>query len=133
MTLTDVKSRYTPTTLSALRIVAALIMLEHGLQKIINFPPSPNPGMFTTLGLIAGIIEICGSIPLLLGLFTSPIAFIFSGEMAVAYFLRHAPRGLYPVNNGGELAILLCFVFLYLSFAGPGALKLPFGKSTPNL
>lgn len=120
MTMTDVETHLAPRLLSVLRIVASLIMLEHGFQKILNFPPSPNPGIFTTLGTAAGIIEICGGLPLILGLFSRPIAFIFSGEMAIAYFIRHAERGLYPVNNGGELAILLCFVFLFLAAAGPG-------------
>jgi putative oxidoreductase len=111
--------------LSVLRIVAALIFLEHGTQKLLGFPASPNPGppLLSLLG-IQGVIEIVGGLLLALGLFTRPVAFILSGDMAVAYFMSHAPRSFFPVLNGGDAAILYCFVFLYFVFAGPGPLSL---------
>jgi putative oxidoreductase len=109
--------------LSVLRIVAALFFLQHGLAKHFGFPhvaSFDNLQVFSLVGL-AGAIEIVGSVLLLLGLFTRPVAFIMSGEMAVAYFMAHAPRGFFPILNAGELAALYCFVFLYLAFAGGGA------------
>jgi putative oxidoreductase len=107
--------------LSILRIVAALLFLEHGTQKLLGFPPSPNPSpsLFSLLGL-QGIIEIAGGILVLLGLFTRAAAFILAGDMAVAYFMAHAPRSFFPVLNGGDSAILYCFVFLYIVVAGGG-------------
>lgn len=113
--------RWRPIMLSVLRIVAALIFLEHGTQKLFGFPPSPNPGppMLSMAG-IGGILEFVGGTLLLVGLFTRPVAFILAGEMAVAYWMFHAPRNVFPAVNGGDAAILYCFVFLYLVFAGPG-------------
>jgi putative oxidoreductase len=111
---------WAPRVLSILRIVAALIFLEHGTQKLLGFPPHPNPPGAMTLSWYAAIIEIIGGPLLLLGLWTRPVAFILSGEMAFAYWLSHAPRNIYPVLNGGDAAILYCFVFLYLAFAGGG-------------
>jgi putative oxidoreductase len=107
--------------LSILRIMTALLFLEHGTQKLLGFPPSPNPGpaLFSLLG-IQGIIELVGGLLLALGLFTRPVAFMLSGDMAVAYFMAHAPQSFFPVLNRGDAAILYCFVFLYLIFAGPG-------------
>jgi putative oxidoreductase len=118
----DVFAVWAPRALSILRIVAALLFLEHGAQKLLGFPPSPNPGptLFSLLWF-QGIIELVGGVLLALGLFTRPVAFILAGDMAVAYFMAHAPRGFFPVNNGGDAAILYCFVFLYLMIAGPGA------------
>jgi putative oxidoreductase len=124
MSMSETKSRYTPVTLSLLRIVAALIMLEHGTQKMFGYPPIVNVVPHSMLSEIAGWIEVVGGVPLILGLFSRPIAFIFAGEMAVGYFLRHSPRGIFPVNNGGDLAVLLCFVFLFLAASGPGPLSL---------
>jgi putative oxidoreductase len=114
-------SVWAPRLLSILRIVAALIFMEHGTQKLLGFPASENPGppLFSLFGL-AGILEMVGGALLALGLFTRPIAFILSGMMAVAYWMAHAPQSFYPVNNGGDAAILFCFVFLYLFAAGPG-------------
>jgi putative oxidoreductase len=111
-----------PILLSVLRIVVALLFLEHGAQKLLGFPPGmqmPMPAALTQLWF-AGLIELVGGILLLLGLFTRPVAFLCAGEMAFAYFIGHAPRGFFPANNMGDAAILYCFVFLYLSAAGPG-------------
>lgn len=107
--------------LSALRIVAAFLILAHGTQKLLGFP-SAHPMHIHLRSLLgaAGLIETPGGILLLLGLFTRPVAFILSGEMAVAYFTQHARRGFWPILNGGELAVCLCFVFLYLAAAGGG-------------
>ena len=110
--------------LSLLRVVAALMLLQHGLQKVFGFPVvagmPQTPYVLGSLNGVAGILELGGGTALALGLFTRPIAFLLSGEMAVAYFLRHAPRDFWPIVNRGELAALLCFVFLYLVFAGGG-------------
>ena len=111
-----------PRLLSVLRIVSALLFMQHGSQKLFGFPPSPQlSGPLPPLLLTAGVMEFFGGVLLLLGLFTRPVAFLLSGEMAVAYFSSHAPRGLWPVLNGGELSVLYCFLFLYLSVAGGGA------------
>ena len=113
---------WSPRLLSVLRIVAALLFMQHGSQKLFGFPPSPQlSGPLPPLLLTAGVMEFFGGVLLLLGLFTRPVAFLLSGEMAVAYFRSHAPRGLWPVLNGGELSVLYCFLFLYLSVAGGGA------------
>jgi putative oxidoreductase len=109
-----------PYALTALRVVAALLFLEHGLSRLFGFPsPLPPPHMFTLLWF-AGAIEFLGAALLLAGLFTRPVALLMSGEMAFAYFLSHAPRGFFPILNGGDAAILYCFVFLYFAFAGAG-------------
>ena len=113
---------WAPRVLSLLRIIAALLFMEHGLMKVFHFPaaqpgvPDPLPPML----LVAAWLEIVGGALLVLGLFTRPVAFILSGQMAVAYFLAHASEDFWPALNGGEPAILFCFVFLYLAFAGPG-------------
>lgn len=117
-------SQYSPQALAVLRIVTALLFIEHGTQKLFDFPPSAMPapeGGMATLMLVAGILETFGGLLILIGLLTRPVAFLLCGMMAVAYFMAHAPQGLYPVNNMGDAAILFCFVFLYLVFAGPGA------------
>jgi len=113
---------WAPRVLSVLRIVAALLFMEHGLMKAFHFP-APQPGAPDPLPpmlLAAAWLEIIGGTLVLLGLFTRPVAFILSGQMAVAYFLAHAPQSFYPALNQGEPAILYCFLFLYLVFAGPG-------------
>ena len=113
---------WAPRVLSILRIVAALIFLAHGTQKLLGFPASPNGAPeFMSLPWIAGALELVGGSLLILGLFTRPVAFILSGQMAVAYWMAHAPRSVYPVLNGGDAAILYCFVFLFLVAAGGGA------------
>jgi putative oxidoreductase len=113
---------WSPRMLSVLRIMTGLLFLEHGMQKLLGFPPSPNPGpaLFSLFGL-QGIIELVGGVLMVIGLFTRPVAFILAGDMAVAYFYAHSPRGFFPLLNGGQLAILFCFVFLYLFVAGGGA------------
>jgi putative oxidoreductase len=115
------QSVWAPRLLSILRIVAALIFFEHGTQKLFGFPPSEQAGpeLFSLMGL-AGILETVGGALLLIGLFTRPVAFILSGMMAVAYWMAHAPQSVYPISNGGDAAILYCFVFLYLFAAGGG-------------
>ncbi len=108
--------------LSVLRIMSALLLLQHGTTKYLNFPVSPmNNASPMTMGGAAGILELVGGALLVIGLFTRPVAFILSGMTAVGYFYVHAPRGFYPLLNGGELAALYCFVFLYLAAAGGGA------------
>jgi putative oxidoreductase len=114
---------WAPRLLAALRVISALLFLEHGLVKVLGFPFGAAPGPQALLSFfgIAGLIETAGGILLLIGLFTRPVAFLLAGEMAVGYFMVHAPQGFYPAVNGGDAAILFCFVFLYLSAAGPGA------------
>jgi putative oxidoreductase len=109
--------------LSVLRIVAALLFIEHGAQKIFNFPPAATPQPYALMTLapgLAGLLELVGGALLLLGLFTRPVAFVLAGEMAVAYFMAHHTRSPFPLLNGGDAAVLFCFVFLYLAAAGPG-------------
>jgi putative oxidoreductase len=113
---------WSPRVLSILRIMAALIFLEHGLMKLVHFPAA-QPGLphpLPTLLVAAGLIELIGGGLVAVGLLTRIAAFICSGEMAVGYFMAHAPRSFWPALNGGDAAILYCFVFLYLVFAGPG-------------
>jgi putative oxidoreductase len=119
--LNSTLSTWAPRLLSVMRIVLAFTFLWHGTQKLFGYPPSQQPaGPMTTLILVAGILEFGGGLLLLLGLFTRPVAFLLSGMMAVAYFMAHAPRGFLPLVNGGELAVVYCFVFLYLAAAGGG-------------
>ena len=118
--LTTSLDRWAPHVLSILRIVVALLFLQHGLSKLFGFPQAMAPPPMFTMIWFAGVIELVGGVLLTLGLFTRPAAFIMSGEMAIGYFLAHAPRSFFPALNGGNLAILYCFVFLYLVFAGPG-------------
>lgn len=118
---------WAPLVLGILRIVAALLFMEHGTQKLFGWPPGQGEamGIVFTLPGIAGMLEVFGGALLLLGLFTRPVAFILSGEMAFAYWMAHyKPDNPFPVNNHGDAAILYCFVFLYFVFAGPGALSL---------
>ncbi len=111
-----------PRALSVLRIIAGLMIIQHGMGKIIGFPVYPAYANVQPLSLIgaAGFIELIGGALLILGLWTRPVAFILSGEMAVAYFMAHAPKGFFPLVNGGTLAIMYCFAFLYLASAGAG-------------
>ena len=112
---------WAPRMLSVLRIMSALLYIEHGSQKLLGFPASERGpvALFSFYGF-AGFLELFGGILLAIGLFTRPVAFLLSGMMAVAYFMAHAPRSFFPVNNGGDAAILFCFVFFYLFIAGPG-------------
>jgi len=115
-------NKLAPYLLSILRIVAALLFFEHGTQKLFGFPHGqPYTGFpnFSLLG-VAGMLEVAGGFLLLVGLFTKPTAFILSGEMAVAYFSAHWPRGVFPMLNGGEITVILCFLFLYFAAAGAG-------------
>jgi putative oxidoreductase len=120
----DNLAKWAPIVLSLLRIVAALLFIEHGTQKFFDFPASGRPaapGGMPPEFMVAGLIEIIGGVLLLLGLFARFAAFIMAGEMAVAYWTMHVPHGgFFPLVNFGESAILFCFVFLYMVFAGPG-------------
>jgi putative oxidoreductase len=119
-------STHAPAVLSLLRIMTALLFIEHGLMKLAHFPVAmPGlPGPLPPLVLAAALIEVAGGALIALGLFTRIAAFVCSGEMAVAYFMVHMPQGFWPAVNKGEGAILFCFVFLYLVFAGPGSWSL---------
>jgi putative oxidoreductase len=119
--LQSIAERWAPRLLSVLRIVTAFLFMTHGAQKLLGFPaPMANPpALFSLIGL-AGALELVGGLLLLVGLFTRPVAFILSGEMAFAYFMAHAGQGFWPLLNRGELAALYCFVFLYLAAAGGG-------------
>jgi putative oxidoreductase len=112
-------TKYAPQLLGVLRIVAGLLFLEHGLVKLVGFP-APMGGHLPPMLMAAGIIEVAGGTLVALGLFSRVAAFITSGEMAFAYFIAHLPRSIYPTQNGGDAAILFCFIFLYLAAAGPG-------------
>jgi putative oxidoreductase len=117
---------WAPRVLSLLRIIAALLFMEHGLMKLFHFP-APQPGApdpLPTILLVAASLEVVGGGLIALGLFTRIAAFVCSGQMAVAYFMAHGSQGFWPALNGGEAAILFCFIFLYLVFAGPGVWSL---------
>ena len=121
----DRLSAYRPQALAALRIMTALLFIEHGTQKFFDFPPAAQPfGDLMNLIGIAGVLEVAGGLLILIGLFTRPVAFVLCGFMAVAYFMAHAPQSFFPINNRGDAAILFSFVFLYLTAAGPGAFAL---------
>jgi putative oxidoreductase len=117
-----------PRVLSVLRIIAGFTFSLHGFQKVFGLLGGLGghgaTAVFGSLIWTAGFLEAVGGLLLVLGLFTRPVAFLLCGEMAVAYFQQHSPRGFWPILNGGELAVLYCFVFLYLSVAGPGPLSL---------
>jgi putative oxidoreductase len=122
---------WSPRILSIFRIVFGLLFMLHGTQKLLNYPPGPAemgfPFALFTLPGIAGALELVGGLLILLGLFTRPAAFIASGEMAVAYFMGHfTPSAFWPLQNGGELAVLYCFAFLYLAVAGGGRWSLDY-------
>ena len=119
-------SRFAPHLLAALRIMAGLLFLTHGLVKLFGFPQGAQPGQVPLMSLmgVGGVIELVTGGLIVLGLFTRPAAFIAAGQMAIAYFMFHAPSGFYPIVNEGELAILYCFIFLYLTAAGPGRFSL---------
>ena len=134
---------WSPKALSLLRIVTGLVFLQHGTQKILHFPaplaPPPGagaaaraaaagaakaaPSLAGMLAPFSGWFELVGGILIVVGLFTRPVAFLLSGEMAIAYFSAHFPRSTLPILNGGDLAVMFCFVFLYLFFAGPGPIS----------
>jgi len=112
--------------LSVLRVVVGLGFMDHGVSKFFGLPPFPMP--LNPLLTVAGALELVGGALILIGLFTRPVAFVLSGMMAVAYFMAHFPRGFFPAANGGEAAMLYCFVFLYLSAAGGGVWSLDAGR-----
>ncbi|WP_343315272.1 DoxX family protein [Brucella sp. BE17] len=113
-------NRYQPYAIGLLRIVAGLLYLEHGTQKAFNYP-IPGPETLNALSFTSAGLELIGGVLIILGVFTRPVAFILSGHMAFAYFLAHFPRSFFPVANGGDAAILFCFVFLALVTTGAGA------------
>jgi len=115
-------TEWAPRLLSVMRIITGFLFVAHGTQKLLGFPAGPDmhqPELMSLPGL-AGVLELFGGALILVGLFTRPVAFVLSGLMAVAYFMAHAPQGFWPILNHGELAVLYCFVFLYLSAAGGG-------------
>jgi putative oxidoreductase len=119
-------SRLTPYLLSILRIVAASLFIAHGTQKLFAYPtaaPRPTVALQSRLGA-AGVLEAFGGTLMLVGLFSRPAAFILSGEMAAAYLIQHAPNSRWPILNGGELAVLYCFIWLFFLAAGPGPFSL---------
>jgi putative oxidoreductase len=120
--MTGLGDRYAPQALSLLRIVAALLFLLHGTSKLLGFPASEMPMPPTgSLLWIGGVLELVGGLMLLFGILSRPVAFVLAGEMAVAYWMFHAPQSTFPSVNGGDAAILFCFVFLYIAAAGPGS------------
>ena len=125
MALFDRLNQYQPYALTVLRLMTALQFIEHGTQKLFGFPAGGHGGgPLSALTLTQGILEAFGGLLFLLGLFTRPVAFILCGNMAVAYFMAHAPQGFFPANNNGDAAILFCFVFMFFVFAGPGLLAI---------
>lgn len=130
MEMFDRLSAYRPQALALLRIMTALLFIEHGTQKAFGFPAAAEAGGgLSGLMIVAAALEIVGGVMILVGFLTRPVAFVLAGFMAVAYFMAHAPQGFFPVNNGGDAAILYSFVFLYLTAAGPGAFALDNSRS----
>ena len=120
MSMKERVSALSPYLLSVLRIAIALLFIEHGSMKLLGFPPSTHETTLLSLGGLSGALELIGGLFLLPGLFTRPVAFILSGEMAAAYFIAHAPKSFFPAVNMGELAVVYSFVFLYFAAAGAG-------------
>ncbi|HUQ33102.1 MAG TPA: DoxX family protein [Pyrinomonadaceae bacterium] len=128
---TSFLASWSPRLLSIMRIVFGLLFMLHGSQKLLNYPAGPPefgfPFPLFTLPGFAGALELIGGLLIILGLFTRPVAFILSGQMAVAYFMGHfTPKAFWPTQNGGELAVLYCFAFLYLAAAGGGRWSLDY-------
>jgi putative oxidoreductase len=129
----DSLTRWSPQVLSVLRIIAGLLILQFGMAKLLGFPyveMFKGVQLFSLYGL-AGTIELVGGVLLVIGLFTRPAAFILSGEMAAAYFMAHLPKGFIPLLNGGNEAVIYCFVFLLFVFAGPGPWSVDAVRETP--
>lgn len=127
--------RWQPRMLSIVRIVTGFLFMEHGLNKLFDFPSMPNHRPYVLMTLVpgvAGLLEAVGGALIAAGLFTRIVAFILSGEMAIAYFMSHAPRSFFPVQNGGDAAILYCFLFLYFFVAGGGEWSLDRLRSREN-
>jgi putative oxidoreductase len=120
--MTESLTAWAPRALSVLRIITGLMVIQHGMSKLIGFPAVAAVAKLNPLSLIgaAGFIELIGGALLIIGFLTQPVAFIISGEMAFAYFMVHAPKSFFPLINGGTLAIIFCFACLYLSTAGAG-------------
>jgi putative oxidoreductase len=118
----DLSTVWAPRVLSLLRIVVGLVLLQYGLAKLFGWPAVKMFEDLPWLSLfgVAGMFELVGGTLLILGLFTRPVAFVLSGEMAAAYFIEHFPHSFFPIQSEGDLAVVLCFTFLYLSFAGGG-------------
>lgn len=132
--LNPIPPRWAPVMQSVLRIVAAFLFVAHGTQKLFGFPslePRPTVELASLMG-VAGVLELIGGSLLLVGLWTRPIAFLVSGEMAVAYFMVHAPRSFWPLLNGGEAAAMFCFVWLFFAAAGAGPLSLDAWRARPR-
>jgi putative oxidoreductase len=119
--IAETATAWAPRVRSILRIMTGLLFLQHGTAKYLGFPPSQMTGVDpTSLPGIAGMFELVGGVLMVIGLLTRPVAFVLSGLMAAAYWIAHGPQGFFPLLNGGELAALYCFVFLYFAFMGPG-------------
>jgi len=118
-------STWNSLVLGLVRVVTAFLFMQHGGQKLFGFPaPQRHEFDLFSLSGVAGVLELFGGALVLIGLFTRPVAFVLSGLMAFAYFIAHAPQNFWPILNGGELAIMFCFVFFYLAFAGGGSWSL---------
>ncbi len=126
--MTKIGDRWAGEAISLLRIVTALLFIQHGTGKLFGFPPIGMNPLPMSLFWIAGVIEIIGSLLLLFGLFSRPVAFLLSGEMAYAYWTVHAPQSTFPLLNHGEGAILFCFIFLTLAATGPGPWSIDMGR-----
>ena len=133
MNRTDLNA-FAPRVLSILRMMAALLFIQHGTMKLFGFPMAGPGGVaaFPSMFFWVGLLELTGGLLILIGLFTRAAAFVLSGLMAVAYFMAHAPKSIYPLNNQGELAILLCFTFFYFVFAGPGPWSIDAARSAED-
>ncbi len=116
----DRVSKYMPELLSIVRLLVGLLFLEHGTSKLFDFPHGPVQPTMGSLIWVQGVIEVVGGALFAVGFLTRPVAFILAGDMAVAYFIAHASKGFFPMLNGGDAAILYCFIFLIYFMAGPG-------------
>ena len=116
--------RFEPYIYAILRIIAGFLLFWHGSMKLLGFPPPKQPIALDGLMATSGVIELVGGLMIILGLFAGFAAFIASGELAVAYFMAHAPQGFFPILNGGELAVIYCFVLLYIASRGSGLLSI---------
>jgi len=125
-------SKYSPEALSVVRIVVGLLFLEHGSAALLGFPhpTSPAPAIMTVIW-VQRVLELLGGLLMVIGLFTRPVGFILAGDMAVAYFMAHAPKNFFPMINGGDAAILFCFIFLFLFVSGSGRWSLD-NKISPS-